>query len=84
MMGIPIFFHSYIFGDNISVVHNTSRPESVLRKKNISVCYNADHESIAMGESLDAHIPSKKNVSDLMTKVSYEQNRKFFGQDSSL
>ena len=41
MMGIPISSHSYIFGDNVSVVHNTPRPESVLRKKNNSVCYHS-------------------------------------------
>ena len=33
MMGIPISVPSYIYGDNMSVIHNTSRPESVLRKK---------------------------------------------------
>ena len=29
MMGIPISSPSYIYGDSMSVVHNTSRPESV-------------------------------------------------------
>ena len=52
MMGIPISCPSYIYGDNMSVVHNTSRPESVLRKKSNSVCYHAVHQSVAMGESL--------------------------------
>ena len=52
MMGIPIFGPSYIYGDNMSVVHNTSRPESVLRNKSNSVCYHALHESVAIGESL--------------------------------
>ena len=35
MMGTPIFILSCIYGDDKSVVHNTSRPESVLRKKAI-------------------------------------------------
>ena len=35
MMGIPISGPSYIYGENMSVVHNTSRPESVLRKKSM-------------------------------------------------
>ena len=69
MMDIPISGPSCIYGDNISVVHNTSRPESVLRKKSNSVCHHAVHESVEMGESLVKHIPSKKNVVDLMTKV---------------
>ena len=29
MMGIPISSKSYIYWDNMSVVHNTSKPESV-------------------------------------------------------
>ena len=33
MMVIPISGPSYIYGDNISVVHSTSKPESVLRRQ---------------------------------------------------
>ena len=53
----------------MSVVHDASRPESVLRKKSNSVCYHAVCHSVAMGESLVGHIPSKENVADLMSKV---------------
>ena len=76
-MGIPISSPSYIYGENMSVVHNTSRPESVLRKKSNSVCYDAVLESVAMGESLVGHIPNKENVADLMTKVLYWQKRRY-------
>ena len=68
-MDIPIFGLSYIYGDNMSVVHNLLRPESLLRKKNNSVCYHAVCESVAMSESLVGHIPCKENVADLLTKV---------------
>ena len=44
MRGIPISRPSYIYEDNMPVVHNTSKQESVLRKKSNSVCYNAAHE----------------------------------------
>ena len=64
MMGIPISSPLYIYGDNMSIVHNTSRPELVLGKKSNSVCYHAVHESVAMGESLVGHIPSKENATD--------------------
>ena len=37
MMDIPISGPPYLYKDNVSVVHNTSRPESVLRKKSTSV-----------------------------------------------
>ena len=77
MMGIPIYSPSYIYEDNMSVVHNTSGPESVLRKRNNSVCYNTVHESVAMGESLVGHIPSKENVVDLIIKVLYGHKRRY-------
>ena len=41
MMDIPISGPSYIYSENKSVLHNTSRPESVLRKKRNLVCYHA-------------------------------------------
>ena len=37
MMGIPLLGPSYIHGDNMSVIYNSSRPGSVLRKKSNSV-----------------------------------------------
>ncbi len=36
-------------GDSMSVMNNTSKPESVLKKKNNSVCYHIVRESVAMG-----------------------------------
>ena len=69
MIGMSISGPLHIYGDNMSVVHNTSRPESVLRKKSNSGCYHAVCESVAMSESLVGHIPSKENVADLMTKI---------------
>ena len=76
-MGIPISGPSYIYGDSMSVVPNTFRPELVLRKKSNSVCYHTVCESDAMCEFLVGHIPSKENVADLMTKILYGQKRKY-------
>ena len=56
---------------------NVSRPESTLKKKSNSICYHAVREAVAMGEALVAHIPTKKNLADLFTKVLYGQNRRF-------
>ena len=61
----------------MSVVHNTSRPESLLKKKSNSVHYDAVHESVAMEESLEGHIPSEENITDLMTKVLCGQKRTY-------
>ena len=35
MMGVAVSGPSYIYGDNMSVIHNTQRPESMLKKKQI-------------------------------------------------
>ena len=77
IMGIFIAGPSHIHGDNISVVHYTSKPGSVFRKKNNLACYHTVHESIAMGKFLVAHLPSSENVAKLMTKVIYGQRQKY-------
>ena len=69
MMGVKLSGPTYVYGDNMSVIHNTQRPESTLKKKSNSICYHAIRESVAMGESLTGHIPSKENPADLATKV---------------
>ncbi len=61
MMGIPIDGATHIYGDNISVINNTLKPESELKKKNNAVCYHTVRESIAMGESLTVHIDGDEN-----------------------
>eukprot|EP00978_Attheya_sp_CCMP212_P034677 scaffold146550_cov30-Attheya_sp.AAC.1 len=69
IMGVPISGPMYIYGDNISVIHNTQRPESVLKKKLNSICYHAIRESVAMGESITAHVRTEFNSADLCTKI---------------
>ena len=69
MMGVPILNPSYIQGDNMSVINNTQRPESTLKKKSNEICYHAVRESVAMGESLTGHIPTADNPADLATKI---------------
>ena len=65
MIGILISGLSYIYGKNISVGPNTSRPESGLRKKSNSVCFYTFHESVSMDESCVEHIPFEECVIDL-------------------
>ena len=77
MLGIPISGPSYVYGDNVLVVCNKSRPESVLKWKSNSVCYHAVHESVAVDKYLVGQTLSSKNVADLMTKVLYGQRRKY-------
>jgi hypothetical protein len=41
MMGVTIDGPTYVYGNNMSVVHNKQRPESVLKKKSNAICYHA-------------------------------------------
>ena len=77
MMGIPVDKPTYVYGDNMSVVTNVSKPESTLKKKSNSICYHAVREAVAMGEALVVHIPTKKNLADLFMKILYGQSRRF-------
>ena len=69
MMGVPISEPSFVYGDNMSVIHNTQRPDSVLKKKSNSICYHAIREVVAMGECLTGHVPTNENPADLATKL---------------
>ncbi|KAL7460358.1 hypothetical protein ACHAXS_000815 [Conticribra weissflogii] len=69
MMGVAIDNDSYIYGDNTSVVNITSKPESTLNKKSNTVSYHTLRDTLAMGETLTAHISCAENPVDLMTKV---------------
>jgi hypothetical protein len=69
MMGVEIAGPTYAYGDNMSVIHNTQRPELRLKMKSNSICYHACREAVAMGEMLTTHVPTALNPADLATKV---------------
>jgi benzoyl-CoA reductase/2-hydroxyglutaryl-CoA dehydratase subunit BcrC/BadD/HgdB len=69
MMGVPLSGPSFIYGDNMLVIHNTQQPESVLKKKSNSICYHAVQELVAMDESQTDHVGTYNNLGDLGTKV---------------
>ena len=69
MMGVGISGLTYVYGDNMSVIHNTQHPESTLRKKSKFICYHAMRELVSMVESLTGHIPIAENCADLTTKI---------------
>ena len=73
-MGVPIDGPLLIYGDNMSVIHNTQRPELTLKKKSNSIAYHAVHESVAMGELLTGHVGTNFNPADIATKVLYGKN----------
>ena len=69
IMGVPITTPSYMYGDNMSVIHNTQRPESTLKKKSSSICYDMVRERVAMNDTIAAHIPYVDNCTDITIKV---------------
>ena len=76
MMGVSIQGPSYVYGNNMSVIHNTSNPASVLKKKSNSICYHFVRETVEAKECLTSHIPILQNLSDLLTKVLFGQKRR--------
>jgi hypothetical protein len=69
MMGLALIGPTFIYGDNMSAVHNTQWPEYILKKNSNSICYHAVRESSSMGESIIGHVPSVDNSADICTKV---------------
>ena len=69
MMGVRTSSPTYVYGDNMSVIHNTQRPESTLRKKSNSICYHAVRELVALRVSLTGNIPTAENCADLATNI---------------
>lgn len=68
MMGIPVEDAAYIFGDNQSVLANTTNPGSTLKKKCAAVAYHVVREGVARGEWITAYINTHDNIADLLTK----------------
>ncbi len=75
MMGIPIDGATHIYRDSMSVINNTSKPESILKNNNNAVCYHTVCESVAMGDSLTTHINGDEIPADLLTKVIWGRKR---------
>jgi hypothetical protein len=69
MMGIPCEGPAYIYGDNQSVLANTTIPDSTLKKKSQSIAYHFVREGAARDEWRTSYINTHENESDLLTKV---------------
>ena len=68
MMGIPCEAPTFIFGDNQSVLCNTSIPDSTLKKKSNSIAYHFVREGCARDEWRTAYVNTHLNPADLLTK----------------
>jgi hypothetical protein len=67
-MGIAINNCTYIFGDNKSVLVNSSQPHSQLKKKSSSIAYHFVREGVAKGEWNTTYLNTHLNPADLLTK----------------
>jgi len=68
MMGIPVTNPTFVYGDNQSVLWNTSVPDSTLKKKSSSVAYHFVRKGVAKDEWRTGYVHISFNPSDVMTK----------------
>ena len=68
MLGIPCTLPTFIYGDNQSVLVNSSNPFSQLKKKSSSVAYHFVREGVAKREWMVSYINTHENLADLLTK----------------
>ena len=69
MMGIPCEGPAHVFGDNQSVLANTTMSESNLKKKSQSIAYHFVREGSARNEWRTAYVNTHLNEADLLTKL---------------
>ena len=68
MMGIPVEFPTFILGDNQSVLVNSSKPHSSLKKKSSSIAFHFVREGVAKDEWRVAYLHTSLNCADMATK----------------
>ena len=68
MFGIRCEEPTFIYGDNQSVLANTTNPSSQLKKKSNAIAYHFVREGIARDEWRTTYIDTDDNTSDLLTK----------------
>jgi hypothetical protein len=76
MMGVPLDGHTHVKADNMSVVKNTSNPESMLKKKSNSIAYHYVRERAAAGAIVVSYEPTDTNLADMLTKSQPGPTRK--------
>ena len=68
MLGIPCSEPTFVYGDNQSVLANTTVPASQLKKKSNSIAYHFVREGSARDEWRTTYIRTDENPADLFTK----------------
>ena len=68
IFGVPIEVSGYIFCDNLSVVKNCSKVESVLNKKHNALAYHMSRWAVAAKEVVIGWVNTSFNLADPFTK----------------
>ena len=68
MFGIQCQEPTFMYGDNQSVLANTTAPDSTLKKKSNSIAYHFVREGCARDEWRTTYMNTSDNPADLMTK----------------
>jgi len=68
MLGVNVTGPSVLLMDNEAVVKNSTLPSSTLKKKHNAIAYHKIREAVAAGIILVAHIGTKINFADILTK----------------
>ena len=68
MLGIPINGSASVFCDNMSVVMNTTLPESTLKKKHNTIVYHRVYKAVAAGIICITKMPPERNLADMLTE----------------
>jgi len=76
MMGVPIKGAARVRVDNMSVVNNTTRPESQLKKKSNAIAYHYVRERVAADIIRIGYEDTKTNLTDMLTKIQTGPERK--------
>ena len=69
MLGIPVKEPAFVFGNNKSVLANTSLPGLTITKKMNSLLYHFIREGCARDEWRTAYVNTHLNCADLLTKA---------------
>ena len=80
MMGVPLDGHAHVKADNLSMVTNSSMPESTLKKKSNSIAYHYVRERAAAGVIQVSYEPTTSNIADMLTKIQPGPVRKKFSE----
>ena len=68
MFGAPLDGLGWMFGDNESVITNSTIPSSTLKKLHNALSYHRIRKACAAGVMWFIHTPGKTNVADVLTK----------------